>query len=116
MIITPPSAQAMIEAGPAISAALSAPKSHPDPIMEPIAVNKSPRIPISRRSRLSLVAFSEVVLFVVIYLLSAFHNRYYDGMSSNKLNISSIEIFQSREVKSNKNLFPANFQGKILAK
>lgn len=36
-------------------------------------------------------------------------------LSSNKLNISSIEIFQSGSAKSSKNLFFTNFQNKILA-
>jgi hypothetical protein len=47
-MITPPMAQAMIDAGPASCAALSAPKSQPEPMIEPTAVNSRPTVPISR--------------------------------------------------------------------
>jgi hypothetical protein len=40
----------MIAAGPAIWDAVSAPKSHPEPMIEPTPANSSPSRPTSRRS------------------------------------------------------------------
>jgi hypothetical protein len=49
----PPTAHDSSDAGPAISAAFNAPNSQPEPITEPIAVNSSPIVPMSRRIRWS---------------------------------------------------------------
>src|SRR5699024_3687312 len=37
-----------IDPGPAISAAVSAPNNHPEPMIDPTAANRSPMTPISR--------------------------------------------------------------------
>jgi len=51
MTANPPMTHEISAAGPAIVDALSAPKSQPDPMIEPTDVNSSPTTPISRRSR-----------------------------------------------------------------
>src|SRR5699024_6740013 len=48
-----PMAQDRIAAGPAMLAASKAPKSHPEPMIEPTPVKSSPVLPISRLSPLS---------------------------------------------------------------
>src|SRR6185436_1237194 len=51
MTANPPMTHEISAAGPAIVDALSAPKSQPEPIIEPTDVNSSPTTPISRRRR-----------------------------------------------------------------
>jgi hypothetical protein len=50
MIATPPMAHEMIAAGPAVASAPCAPKSHPEPMIEPPDAHRRPMNPISRRS------------------------------------------------------------------
>ena len=45
VIITPPMAQEMIAAGPAAAEASSAPKSQPEPMIEPTLANSRPITP-----------------------------------------------------------------------
>src|SRR4051794_14831296 len=51
IIAPPPRIHDTTAAGPAIVDALSAPKSHPEPMIEPTDVKRSPTNPMSRRSR-----------------------------------------------------------------
>jgi hypothetical protein len=48
-IMAPPIAHEKIAAGPAITEALSAPKSQPDPMIDPTLANNRPIRPMSRR-------------------------------------------------------------------
>ena len=50
MIMRPPMAHERMDAGPAMIEALSAPKSHPDPITDPTPANRSPTGPMWRLS------------------------------------------------------------------
>src|SRR5579872_4708497 len=52
---TPPMSHAMVAAGPAFRSALRAPKSHPDPMIEPSDAHSSPTNPMSRRRDLDPV-------------------------------------------------------------
>ncbi len=64
MIITPAISQEKIAAGPAMAEALKAPKSQPEPMMEPIAANSSPMGPTSRFSPVPVFADLDSSTFV----------------------------------------------------
>jgi hypothetical protein len=49
MIANAPMTHEMIAAGPALASAPCAPKSHPEPMIEPVEAHRRPMNPISRR-------------------------------------------------------------------